>query len=94
MTTSKYNVCTFIPLNLFEQFKKTSNIYFVFICFMQTRDAITISGGYPANLIPLLMVLFMSMLKDGYEDYQRHKKDDEENSRPASVFSCDSKKFE
>jgi hypothetical protein len=75
VVTAKYTWWNFIPKNLFEQFKKTSNIYFVFICFMQTRPAITISGGVPANLGPLIMVLVVSMLKDAFEDYQRHKRD-------------------
>jgi phospholipid-transporting ATPase len=32
--TSKYNVFTFIPLNLMSQFKKMANVYFLIISFM------------------------------------------------------------
>jgi phospholipid-transporting ATPase len=84
--TSKYTWLNFVPKNLFEQFKKNSNIYFVFICVMQTRPSITISGGYPANLMPLCLVLIMSMLKDGYEDFQRFKKDKTENNKKVFIF--------
>lgn len=70
--TSKYTILTFVPLNLFEQFRKFSNIYFTLITFMQMIDKISISNGQPAMLPPLLLVIFVSMLKDGYEDYKRH----------------------
>ena len=43
--TSKYNVFTFLPLNLLEQFKKPANIYFVVIMCMQMIDVISISNG-------------------------------------------------
>lgn len=32
------------------------------------------------NAYPLMGVVFVSMLKDVYEDYQRHKSDAEENN--------------
>ena len=35
----------------------------------------------------------MSMLKDGYEDYIRHKKDKEENNRKALVYDKASDNF-
>ena len=40
---------------------------------------ISISNGKPAMLPPLLIVIVVSMIKDAYEDYQRHFKDNEEN---------------
>jgi hypothetical protein len=46
---------------------------------MQCIDAISISGGKPSMLPPLIFVILTSMTKDGYEDYKRHVKDDEEN---------------
>lgn len=33
--TSKYNVFTFLPLNLFEQFQRLANAYFVFLLILQ-----------------------------------------------------------
>ena len=33
--TNKYTKCNFLPLNLFVQFSKVANIYFLFICAMQ-----------------------------------------------------------
>jgi magnesium-transporting ATPase (P-type) len=92
--TSKYRWYNFIPLNLFEQLKKSANIYFIFISILQTRPLITISGGYPANLMPLVFVILLSMTKDAFEDYQRHKLDDEANSRKTLIYSKEKSDFE
>lgn len=32
--TAKYNVLTFLPLNLYTQFSKASNLYFLLIAYM------------------------------------------------------------
>ena len=33
--TSKYNIFTFLPLNLFEQFQRLANAYFLFLLCLQ-----------------------------------------------------------
>lgn len=33
--TSKYNILTFLPLNLFEQFRRLANAYFLFLMILQ-----------------------------------------------------------
>ena len=33
--TSKYNIITFLPLNLFEQFRRLANAYFLFLMILQ-----------------------------------------------------------
>ena len=85
VTTSKYTWFTFLPYNLFEQVKKAAHFYFIVIMFMQMIDAISISGGQPAMLPPLIFVMTASMVKDAYEDYQRHKDDKKENSKVTLV---------
>jgi hypothetical protein len=54
---------------------KVANIYFMIITVMQCFPAISISGGYPAMAVPFAGILFISMLKDAYEDYKRYKED-------------------
>lgn len=37
--TSKYNVFTFLPLNLFEQFQRVANAYFLVLLILEVGDA-------------------------------------------------------
>lgn len=43
--TSKYTMYTFLPKNLYEQFSKAANVYFLIITFMQMIPIISISNG-------------------------------------------------
>lgn len=79
--TSKYTRWTFLPKNLIEQFSKMANVYFIFISFMQMIPIISITNGFPAQIFPLGVVIFISMLKDMFEDYKRHKSDHQENTK-------------
>lgn len=38
--TSKYNIVTFLPVNLFEQFQEVANTYFLFLLILQVRGAV------------------------------------------------------
>lgn len=40
--TSKYNIITFLPVNLFEQFQEVANTYFLFLLILQVKIR---SGG-------------------------------------------------
>lgn len=72
--TSKYTVITFLPRNLLEQFRRIANIFFLFINILQFFPKFsTISPGLV--ILPLIVVLFITALKDGYEDVKRHQSD-------------------
>ena len=94
VTTSKYNWFTFLPVNLFQQFSKAANVYFLLITVMQTIKVISISGGEPTMLPPLVLVVFTSMCKDAYEDYCRHVEDAKENNALCSRYNKIKKCFE
>jgi phospholipid-transporting ATPase len=93
ITTSKYTALTFLPKNLIEQFSKAANVYFLIITFMQLIPIISISGGRPVMLLPLMFVIGVSMIKDIFEDFKRHKSDNQENTRKALVYDKISKEF-
>eukprot|EP00347_Sterkiella_histriomuscorum_P005590 403356030 len=81
ISTSKYNLFTFIPKNLFYQFSKMSNVYFLMMALLELIPAISDSGGAPIMLMPLSFVVFVSMIKDIFEDMKRHQSDNLENNR-------------
>lgn len=54
---------------------------------MQMIKVISISDGKPAMLPPMIFVIVTSMLKDGYEDYKRHRDDRAENEELTEVFN-------
>lgn len=47
---------------------------------------ISISGGQPVMLMPLAFVILVSMIKDIFEDYKRHKSDNQENYKEVLVY--------
>jgi|Transcript_41484 phospholipid-transporting ATPase len=94
VTTSKYNFITFLPINLFQQLSKAANIYFCLITVLQTIKVVSISGGEPTMLPPLVLVVLVSMCKDAYEDYCRHCEDAYENKSICTRFNKDTNTFE
>lgn len=73
VVTGKYTILTFVPLNLATQFSKAQNVYFAIIAYLQTIKSISISAGKSVMSLPLSVIVFISMVKDAFEDYQRHK---------------------
>lgn len=53
---------------------------------MQTFTVISISGGKSAMALPLVIIVSLSMIKDAFEDYKRHKSDAKENDATTLVF--------
>ncbi|KAJ7335113.1 hypothetical protein JRQ81_013054 [Phrynocephalus forsythii] len=83
--TSKYNVFTFLPLNLFEQFQRVANAYFLFLLLLQLIPAIS-SLSWFTTVVPLVLVLAVSAAKDAIDDVNRHKTDRQVNNRPVKVL--------
>ncbi|KAM4808817.1 phospholipid-transporting ATPase IC [Rhinophrynus dorsalis] len=84
--TYKYNPITFLPLNLFEQFKRAANAYFLVLLILQTIPQIS-TVSWSTTLIPLLLVLGITAIKDLVDDIARHKMDNEINNRPSEVIA-------
>ena len=71
-----------------------ANLYFLVIMFMQMIDKISISAGEPVMAMPLIFVVVLSMVKDAYEDFKRHRADKNENEAVALVYNHETKEFE
>lgn len=81
--TSKYTIITFLPKNLFEQFRRAANIYFLALVIIQL---FSIFGAPNAQIgmLPLLAILGMTAIKDGIEDWRRATLDNEVNNSAAT----------
>ncbi|XP_064195014.1 phospholipid-transporting ATPase IF-like isoform X1 [Anguilla rostrata] len=81
--SSKYTIWNFVPKNLFEQFRRIANFYFLIIFLVQlmvdTPTSPVTSG------LPLFFVIVVTAVKQGYEDWLRHKADNEVNGAPVFV---------
>ena len=64
-----------------------TNAYFIMMGFLQLIPAVSDSGGVPTTLVPVVFVMAVSMLKDGYEDVKRHRSDRQENNSATLVLS-------
>ncbi|XP_069746482.1 phospholipid-transporting ATPase IH isoform X3 [Narcine bancroftii] len=82
--SSKYTFWNFIPKNLFEQFRRIANFYFLIIFLVQliidTPTSPVTSG------LPLFFVITVTAIKQGYEDWLRHKADNAMNKCPVHII--------
>ncbi|XP_075212548.1 ATPase phospholipid transporting 8A1 isoform X3 [Lycorma delicatula] len=85
ISTAKYSVISFIPSFLFEQFRRYSNCFFLFIALLQQIPDVSPTGRY-TTLVPLILILLVSALKEIVEDFKRHRADGEINNREVEVF--------
>uniref|UniRef100_A0A3Q1EZJ4 Phospholipid-transporting ATPase n=1 Tax=Acanthochromis polyacanthus TaxID=80966 RepID=A0A3Q1EZJ4_9TELE len=83
--TYKYNALTFLPLNLYEQLKRAANLYFLALLILQIIPDISTLPWY-TTLIPLVVVLGVTAIKDLVDDLARHRMDKEINNRKSEVL--------
>lgn len=72
--TTKYTAITFLPMSLFNQFKRYANIYFLIVAILQSIPAISPLNPLSA-IAPLIFVISLSMIREGYEDLKRYQAD-------------------
>ncbi|KAJ8397923.1 hypothetical protein AAFF_G00432700 [Aldrovandia affinis] len=84
IVSSKYTFWNFVPKNLFEQFRRIANFYFLIIFLVQLiidTPTSPITSG-----LPLFFVITVTAIKQGYEDWLRHKADNSINQCPVHVI--------
>lgn len=87
ISTTKYNLVSFLPKALFEQFRRIANMYFL-LCAVLSFTAVSPSEPV-ATVTPLALVVGLSMLKEGLEDWNRFMQDVKVNSRNVCVHNGD-----
>ncbi|KAI0053249.1 calcium transporting ATPase [Auriscalpium vulgare] len=86
VSTTKYNIASFVPKFLFEQFSKYANLFFLFTACIQQIPGVSPTNKW-TTIAPLSVVLLASAFKEVEEDLKRHQSDSELNSRLAEVLT-------
>ncbi|KAJ3184415.1 hypothetical protein HDU85_001720 [Gaertneriomyces sp. JEL0708] len=84
ISTAKYTWYTFVPKNLFEQFRRVANLYFLMTVILQIFPQFEVSNPLLAAM-PLIIIISITAIKDGFEDWRRHTTDSLINN---SVTRC------
>lgn len=89
ITSSKYNIYTFLPKQLRAQFSKVANCYFMVVAIMQMIPSWSTTGKF-TTIIPLMIFISISVAREGFDDWKRHGHDKEENNKLTRVIREDS----
>ncbi|XP_029350384.1 phospholipid-transporting ATPase VD isoform X2 [Echeneis naucrates] len=82
--TTKYRLLTFIPMNLFQQFHRAANLYFLFLVLLNWVPVVE-AFQKEITMIPLVVVLTVIAIKDALEDYRRYLLDKKVNNRHINI---------
>eukprot|EP01047_Picozoa_sp_COSAG01_P010027 COSAG01_NODE_421_length_17271_cov_524.391218_1_plen_510_part_00 len=93
LKTSKYTCLNFVPKNLWEQFHRVANLYFLFIGALQVSGyispALDLSPTHKlATIMPLTAMVSITMVKEAVEDWARHREDAAVGSQLATMLQA------
>ena len=91
--TRKYNIFTFLPKALFFQFARPANIYFLICAILQCIPMISPLNPLTA-VLPIVIVLSASLIREGMEDYARGKLDKQQNNEKCERYNSEKKIWE
>ncbi|XP_031100154.1 phospholipid-transporting ATPase 3-like [Ipomoea triloba] len=84
VSTTKYDVLTFLPKGLFEQFRRVANLYFLMISILSCTPVSPVSPI--TNVLPLSLVLLVSLIKEAWEDWKRFQNDMSINNTSVDIY--------
>ncbi|KAJ2723553.1 hypothetical protein GGI07_002591 [Coemansia sp. Benny D115] len=84
ITTSQYTLIDFLPKNISRQFQRAANIYFLVLTILQMIGYFAV-GSRVLAVIPILLVLAITAIKDAFEDWRRHISDRHFNETPTRL---------
>ena len=83
VSTTKYTVLAFLPIALYEQYRRVANQYFTVVAVLSATPISPVQAF--STITPLVFVLGVSLLKEALEDRARYRQDVEQNSRECRV---------
>ncbi|KAI9226438.1 MAG: hypothetical protein DHS80DRAFT_18695, partial [Piptocephalis tieghemiana] len=83
--TARYTIWSFVPRQLYAQFSKIANVYFLFISILQLIPGLSATGQF-TTIIPLSIFTCLAMAHEAWDDYRRHRMDVVENERECEVL--------
>ena len=91
---NKYNLITFVPVVLFNQFKQFGNFFYLIMSISQFFPELKV-GFLFTYISPLAFVVCVSMVKELYDDINRRLQDKKTNSALINILNYDknNKKF-
>ncbi|XP_073059377.1 putative phospholipid-transporting ATPase 9 [Primulina eburnea] len=85
--TTKYTAAGFLPKSLFEQFRRVANFYFLVTGILSFTSLAPYSAV--SAILPLIVVIGATMVKEGIEDWRRKQQDIEMNNRKVKIHKSD-----
>ncbi|OZJ01674.1 hypothetical protein BZG36_05427, partial [Bifiguratus adelaidae] len=85
ITTARYTPLTFVPYQLYAQFSKIANLYFLFVAAIQMVPGWSPTGQY-TTILPLAIFMGIAISREGYDDLRRHRDDRQENGQYGRVL--------
>lgn len=82
--SSRYTLWNFLPRQLYAQFSKLANFYFLCVSILQMIPGLSTTGNY-TTIVPLTFFVTISMAKEGYDDIRRYKLDKAENTKDVHI---------
>ncbi|CAM9459388.1 unnamed protein product [Bubo scandiacus] len=90
--TTKYTWFTFLPQNLFEQFHRLGNLYFFFLVVLNWFPQVEVFHK-EITMLPLIVVLLASMVKDAIEDHRKYLFDKTINFSKTRVYDKEERAY-
>ncbi|XP_010537583.1 PREDICTED: probable phospholipid-transporting ATPase 4 [Tarenaya hassleriana] len=87
VSTTRYNLITFFPKSLYEQFHRAANFYFLVAAILSVFPLSPFNKW--SMIAPLVFVVGLSMLKEALEDWRRFMQDVKINARKVNVHKGD-----
>ena len=84
VSTTKYNLFTFLPKTLLYQYVRPYKVYYLLLIILENIPAITPIIPI-STMVPYFIVLIISIIREGVEDYYRYKFDKELNGEKITV---------